>query len=94
MLLVTGDEDRATQGSRRGALSRALQSRSDVVVDLSQLHFADSSLMLDLAMVARRLRKRGRKMLLRGAQPQIRRLIETVGLDRLPGVMVVGPSFA
>ncbi|HEX6388845.1 MAG TPA: STAS domain-containing protein [Solirubrobacteraceae bacterium] len=94
MLLVAGDEDRATQGSRRGALSRALQSRSDVVVDLSQLEYADPSLMLDLAMVARRLRKRGRKMLLRGAQPQIRRLIELVGLDRMPGVLVVGPSFA
>lgn len=94
MLLVAGDEDRATQGSRRSALSRALQSTSDVVVDLSQLEYADSSLMLDLAMVARRLRKRGRKMLLRGAQPHIRKLIEMVGLDRLPGVLVVGPSFA
>jgi anti-anti-sigma factor len=94
MLLIAGDEDRATQGSRRGALSRALQSRSDLVVDLAQLDFADPSLMVDLAMVARRLRKRGRRMMLRGAQPQIRRLIELVGLDRLPGVMVVGPAFA
>jgi anti-anti-sigma factor len=94
MLLIAGDEDRATQGSRRGALSRALQSRSDLVVDLAQLEFADPSLMIDLAMVARRLRKRGRRMMLRGAQPQIRRLIELVGLDRLPGVMVIGPAFA
>jgi len=64
------------------------------VVDLTELEFADPSFMVDLAMVARRLRKRGRKMLLRGAQPQIRRLIELVGLDRLPGVLVVGPAFA
>ncbi len=94
MLWATGDEDRATQGSRRGALSRALQSKSDIVVDLTELAFADPSFMVDLAMVARRLRKRGRRMLLRGAQPQIRRLIELVGLDRLPGVLVVGPAFA
>jgi len=94
MLLVTGDEDRSTQGARRTALSRALQSKSDLVVDLSDLSFADASLMVDLAMVARRLRQRGRRMLLRGAQPQIRRLIEIVGLDRLPGVLVVGPAFA
>lgn len=50
--------------------------------------------MVDLAMISRRLRRRGRRLLLRGAQPQIRRLIELVGLDRLPGVLVVGPAFA
>ncbi len=91
---MTGDEDRSTQSRRRGAMSRALQSPSDLVVDLTDLEFADPSLMLDLAMIARRLRKRGRTMLLRGAQPQIRRLIEIVGLDRLPGVLVVGPAFS
>jgi anti-anti-sigma regulatory factor len=42
--------------------------------------------MVDLAMVARRLRQAGNRMTLRGAQPQIQRLIELVGLDRLPGV--------
>jgi anti-anti-sigma factor len=94
MLLVTGDEDRSTQSRRRTALARALQSKSDLVVDLTELEFADPSLMLDLAMIAQRLRKRGRRMLVRGAQPQIRRLIEIVGLDRLPGVLVVGPAFA
>jgi anti-anti-sigma regulatory factor len=54
--------------------------------------FADSSLMLDLAMVARRLRSHGRTLLLRGAQPQVWTLIELVGLDRLPGVTLEGPS--
>jgi anti-anti-sigma regulatory factor len=56
------------------------------VVDLSDLSFADASLMVDLAMLSRRLRRRGRALVLRGAQPQIQRLIELVGLDRLPGV--------
>jgi len=42
--------------------------------------------MVDLAMVARRLRQAGSHTTLRGAQPHIRRLIELVGLDRLPGV--------
>lgn len=58
------------------------------MVDLTELVFADASLMLDLAMVARRLRKAGAAMRLRGAQPQIRALIEYVGLHRLSGVMV------
>ncbi len=65
---------------------RAIRAQSDVVVDLSELVFADASLMLDLAMLARRLRVAGRKVLLRGAQPQIRALIELVGLHRMPGV--------
>ena len=68
-------------------MSRALTAHTDVIVDLRELTFADSSLMLDLAMVARRLRKAGRRLHLRSAQPQVWRLIEVVGLDRLPGVV-------
>ncbi len=71
---------------------RAIHSETDVVVDLSELVFADTSLMVDFAMVARRLRRHGRAVLLRGAQPQIRTLIELVGLHRLPGVRIDGPS--
>jgi anti-anti-sigma regulatory factor len=95
-LRCRGDEDRTTQGRRRQALVRAIRSRSDVVIDLSELVFADTSLMLDFAMIARRKRKAGRAILLRGAQPQIRKLIELVGLDRLPGVRIepARPAFA
>ena len=49
--------------------------------------------MLDLAMLSRRLRRRGRLILLQGAQPQILTLIEIVGLDRLPGVRLA-PAIA
>jgi hypothetical protein len=45
--------------------------------------------MLDLAMLARRLRKAGRQLLLQGAQPDICALIEYVGLHRLSGVKVL-----
>ncbi len=86
MLRCCGDEDRTTQSLRRTALSQALHARADLLVDLSELVFADASLMLDLAMVARRLRKGERRMRLQGAQPQIRALIEHVGLHRLPSV--------
>jgi anti-anti-sigma factor len=67
-------------------MSSALRARRDVVVDLHDLTFADSSLMLDLAVLARRLRAHGRKLMLDGAQPHILRLIELMGLDRLPAV--------
>ncbi len=91
MLRCRGDEDRTTQGSRRRALVRAIGAKTDVIVDLSELVFADTSLMLDLAMVARRLRVRGSALRLRGAQPQIITLIELMGLHRLPGVRLEGP---
>jgi anti-anti-sigma regulatory factor len=54
--------------------------------------WADPSLMIDLAMVAGRVRKRGHAMILHGAQPQVARLIELVGLHRLQGVSVTAPS--
>jgi anti-anti-sigma regulatory factor len=85
-LRCRGDEDRTTQGRRRQAITRAIHASENVTVDLSELVFADPSLMLDLAMLARRLRAHGRAILLRGAQPQIRTLIELFGLNRLPGV--------
>src|SRR3954447_8144755 len=87
VLRCVGDEDIATQGCRRAAMSRALAARTDVVVDLRELTFADSSLMLDLAMVARRLRMAGSRLHLRHAQPQVWRVIEVVGMHRLPGVV-------
>ena len=58
------------------------------MVDLSELSFADVSLMLDLATLAGRLRRRNRSLLLRDAPPHILRLIELVGVDRLPGVRI------
>jgi anti-anti-sigma regulatory factor len=85
-LRCRGDEDRSTQASRRQALMRAIRAQGDLTVELSELVFADTSLMLDFAMIARRLRAEGLAILLRGAQPQIRTLIELVGLHRLPGV--------
>jgi len=68
-------------------MSRALAATTDVLVDLSDLNFADSSLMIDLAMLSRRLRITGRRMRVCNAQPQVWRLIEIVGLHRLPGVV-------
>jgi anti-anti-sigma regulatory factor len=88
VLRVSGDEDRTTQSRRRRAMSRALVVKSDLLVDLSGLSFADASVMLDLALVARRLRQAGRHIVVRGAAPHIATLIELVGLHRMPGVTV------
>jgi anti-anti-sigma regulatory factor len=90
VLVVSGDEDVTTQAFRRAALSRALAAQADLRVDLSGLVFADASVMLDLAIVARRLRQAGRRVFVGAAQPPVTRLIESVGLHRLPGVSVEG----
>jgi anti-anti-sigma regulatory factor len=94
VLRCTGDEDRTTQWRRRGQLARAIRAHDDVTVDLSDLGFADASLMLDFAMVARRLRQRGGALLLRYPQPHIQTLIELVGLLRIEGVRLIGPASA
>ena len=91
-LFCCGDEDRSTQGFRRRALARAIRAQTDVIVDLSELVFADASLMLDLAVLARRLRVHGLALLIRRPQPQVRTLIEAMGLHRLPSVRLEGPS--
>jgi anti-anti-sigma regulatory factor len=79
----------ATQSLRRGAFARALKATGDIVVDLSQLVFADASLTFDLAILAQRLRKQGRRLLLRDPQPQIARLFKLVGLSSQPGVLAI-----
>jgi anti-anti-sigma regulatory factor len=88
---IAGDEDRTTSGRRRRPPSAAPKSTRDVIVDLSELRFADPTLMLDLAFLAQRLRTQGRVLWLNGAQPNIRTLIETMGLHRLPAVRLDGP---
>jgi hypothetical protein len=48
--------------------------------------------MIDLACLAQRLRAQGRTLWLNGAQPNVRTLIETVGLHRLPAVRLDGTA--
>ena len=91
--MIAGDEDRATSGMRRRAISAALRATRDVIVDLSELRFADSSLIVDLACLAQRLRAQDRTLWLAGAQPHIRQLIEIVGLHRQPAVRLDAPAF-
>ncbi len=95
ILRIEGDEDRTTSGRRRRPFSAALTATRDVIVDLSGLTVADPSLMIDLACLAQRLRARGVTLWLAHPQPNIRTLIETVGLHRLPAVRIDGvkPAF-
>jgi anti-anti-sigma regulatory factor len=73
-------------------LAQAIKADCDVIVDLRELAFADCSLMLDIAALARRQRVQGRELRLRDPQPQVKRVIEDVGLHRLPGVTLEGTA--
>jgi hypothetical protein len=55
---------------------------------MRDLAFADLSLMVDLLVLARRQRVRGRAVRLRHPNPQVKSMIVGVGLHRLPGVTV------
>jgi len=92
ILRVSGDEDRTTSGTRRRPMSTALRATRDVIVVLSELDFADSSLIVDLAVLAQLLRGRGRTLSLCDPKPHIKRLIDLVGLRRQPSVSVIVPS--
>ena len=69
MLRLVGDEDRTTQRPPPRPIVRAIKATRDVVVDLSELHCADVSLMIDFACLAQRLRAQGRTLWLRDPQP-------------------------
>ena len=88
VLTVVGNRP---QFVKAAPLSVALRATRDVIVDLSELHFADPSLMIDLACLARRLRSNGMTLWLRHPQPHVNTLIELVGLHRLPSVQVMQP---
>lgn len=71
-----------------------MRSERDVTVNLRELSFADPSVMLDLAALAKRLRARGRMLRLHEPQPHILALIELTGLHRLSGVALKSSASA
>ena len=90
--MIAGDEGIATKGGRRRPLSAALQASRDVIVDLSGLEMADSSLIVDLACLAQRLRAHGQTLWLAGAVLMGVVLAKLLLVDRghlgnLPGIL-------
>jgi hypothetical protein len=75
-------------------MAQAIKADCDVTVEMRDLAFADLSLMVDLLVLARRQRVRGRAVRLRHPNPQVKSMIHGVGLHRLPGVTVEGLTAA
>ena len=62
---------------------RQLQGRTDVVVDLSNLEFVDSAGLGVLVGIYKRVKLRGRRAVVAGAQPYVTRVMQIIKLDRV-----------
>ena len=67
----------------RSQAMRLLDSRSDVVVDLSNLEFVDSAGLGVLVSLYRRVTGRGRRIVLAKPQPYVMRVMRVIRLDRV-----------
>jgi anti-sigma B factor antagonist len=80
---VGGECDVATLERLNGVLSAVLDREpSEIVVDLANATFVDSSTLAALVVAAKRMHKRGGAFRVVGARaPEVRRVLEITGLD-------------
>lgn len=79
---VSGELDLAGVDALQGALDRAVEEASEIlVVDLSETTFIDSTGLQALIRCERRASAAGLGLVLIGARPQVRRVFELAGLD-------------
>jgi anti-sigma B factor antagonist len=90
-LRVEGEVDTSNTDALEEALLAHAGGDGDVVVDLAQLTFIDSSGFRVLIRAAKALEGRGR-LVLRSAPPLVGRLIDTLGLASLDELLVIEPS--
>jgi anti-anti-sigma factor len=64
--------------------------RDEVRLDLAAVEFCDVAACRALAAASRGFRASGRRVLLVDPPPMVERVIRLVGLDRVPGVELVG----
>jgi anti-sigma B factor antagonist len=85
-LVLSGELDLATASILQSALD-GHQGDGDLTLDLAGLSFMDSTGIKILITAARALEGRG-CLILRSPAPPIRRVLELVQIDRVPGVKV------
>lgn len=89
VVAVAGEIDMATAGLFRQAMDEACTGSDQVVIDLADTTFIDST---GLAVVVRALRQLGRQrdaLVVRGAGAHVARIFEISGLDHL--LTMTGP---
>lgn len=80
---VEGDIDLATSPSLQGALAKALEQSSSIVVDVAGVHFIDSSGLSTLVWGHRGAQEAGGSLRIRRPSAMLRRLLDITALDQL-----------
>ncbi|MBC9734740.1 STAS domain-containing protein [Nocardioides marmotae] len=84
VVVARGEVDLATVGGFRSVLNDLMvEGHVDVVVDLTDVPFVDSSALGALVAAHRRARGLGGGLSLAGIQPPVARILELTGLDRV-----------
>jgi len=82
--------DRSSLPEVRDELAQAIeQSSGDIVVDLGSVEWLDVAGLAALVAAHRRLQHQGRRLILRGARPRVRRALAVTRLNR---VLILEPS--
>lgn len=92
---LSGDVDIAVVPELRKSLGGALESGcANVVLDLTEVVYADSSALGLLVWLDHRLRPAGGRLVLAGANPDVARILELSGLVAVAGVITMSSSIA
>lgn len=92
---LSGDVDIAVVPELRKSLGSALESGcANVVLDLTDVVYADSSALGLLVWLDHRLRPAGGRLVLAGANPDVARILELSGLVAVAGVITMSASIA
>ena len=86
---LVGELDSSNAGELMTTLQLQVDAGGDVVLDLSELTFVDSSGLRSLLRLATGLENSG-KLILDSPQRSVARTIELLGLERTPNIAIVG----
>ncbi len=84
---IRGEIDLATIGSLTDPLRHATAREGDLILELEELRFTDSTGLKELIKTAQALEGRGRLILTNPGDP-IKRFFELAGLERIPNIEV------
>lgn len=78
-----GELDEVARPALQASLERAMTRANDVVVDLSEVQFLDSSALVALKNIQARMDKWGGRLSVRGTSPYLERLLKIVDMNWL-----------
>ena len=86
VFFVSGELDLGAVEQFRAGMAPALERAGEIVIDLAEVTFIDSSGLRSIALLARAVRERG--ILLRYPQDPVLRVLEMIDLEEIPGIRI------